>query len=60
MKAARQEFCGLNKRIPQEVMMKLDKDIKEAKARGNKALKKHLKRKYERLGMLETRLLTFS
>lgn len=40
--------------------MKLDKDIKEAKERGNKALKKHLKRKYEKLGMPETRLLTFS
>lgn len=53
-------FCGLNKSIPQGVMTKLDKDIKEAKARGNKALKKHLKRKYERLGMLETRLLTLS
>ncbi|KFY49525.1 hypothetical protein V496_09946 [Pseudogymnoascus sp. VKM F-4515 (FW-2607)] len=49
VKAARQEFCGLNKRIPQGVMMKLDKDIKEAKARGNKALKKHLKRKQQLL-----------
>ncbi|KFZ06243.1 hypothetical protein V501_07587 [Pseudogymnoascus sp. VKM F-4519 (FW-2642)] len=49
VKAARQEFCGPNKSIPQGVMTKLDKDIKEAKAQGNKALKKHLKRKQQLL-----------
>jgi hypothetical protein len=58
VKTARREFCGPNKRIPQEVMTKLDKDIEEAKARGNRSLKKQLRRKYERLGMLETKLLT--
>ncbi|OBT96981.1 hypothetical protein VE01_05489 [Pseudogymnoascus verrucosus] len=49
VKAARQEFCGPNKSIPQGVMTKLDEDIKEAKAQRNKALKKHLKRKQQLL-----------
>ncbi|OBT81787.1 hypothetical protein VE02_09856 [Pseudogymnoascus sp. 03VT05] len=49
VKSARQEFCGPNKTIPQGVMTKLDKDIKEAKAQGKKVLKKHLKRKQQLL-----------
>ncbi|KFY95308.1 hypothetical protein V500_02839 [Pseudogymnoascus sp. VKM F-4518 (FW-2643)] len=44
-KTARQEFCGPNKRISREVMTKLDKDIKEAKAQGNRFFKKQLKQK---------------
>ncbi|RDL37034.1 Uncharacterized protein BP5553_04467 [Venustampulla echinocandica] len=48
-KAARREFCGPNKRIAEEVMMKFDKDIEEAKRRGDKSLKKQLKRKQELL-----------
>lgn len=53
MKAARQEFCGPNKRIPHGIMTNLDKDIKEAKARGNRHLKKQLRREYDRLYMLK-------
>lgn len=45
MKAAQREFCGPNKRIPQGLMTKLDEDIKEAKARNNRSLKKQLRRK---------------
>ncbi|KFY44996.1 hypothetical protein V494_01204 [Pseudogymnoascus sp. VKM F-4513 (FW-928)] len=49
VEAARQEFCGPNKRIPYGIMTKLDKDIKEAKERSNKPLKKQLKREQKLL-----------
>ncbi|KFY06936.1 hypothetical protein V492_07602 [Pseudogymnoascus sp. VKM F-4246] len=49
VEAARQEFCGPNKRIPHGIMTKLDKDIKEAKERSNKPLKKQLKREQKLL-----------
>lgn len=45
-KALRREFCGPNKRIPQELMAKLDRDIENAKRLGNRALKKQLKRRH--------------
>lgn len=47
MKAARKEFCGPEKAIPKEVMAQLDKDIKDAKARENRTLKKQLKQRLE-------------
>ncbi|KFY44636.1 hypothetical protein V495_03340 [Pseudogymnoascus sp. VKM F-4514 (FW-929)] len=42
-KAARREFCGPKKRIPEEVMAKLDRDIEQAKAQGNRSRMKKLK-----------------
>jgi len=44
-KTARREFCGPNKRIPESVMNQIDRDIEKAKADGDKAHKKELKRK---------------
>lgn len=45
MKRARQEFCGPGKRIAQVLVDKLDRGIASAKAAGDRALKKELKRR---------------
>ena len=44
--AARREFCGPNKRIPQSVMEQFDKDIEHAKKTGDRVLKKELRRRH--------------
>ncbi|KFY43961.1 hypothetical protein V494_01724 [Pseudogymnoascus sp. VKM F-4513 (FW-928)] len=42
-KTARRDFCGPNKRIPEEVMAKLDHDLEKAKGSADRAIAKKLK-----------------
>ncbi|KAH7316951.1 hypothetical protein B0I35DRAFT_434291 [Stachybotrys elegans] len=48
-RTARPEFCGPNKRIPEELMVQLDKEIADAKATGDNKRKKMAKKQQELL-----------